>query len=368
MTASTTFAECTRKVHEDRCNGIGRVQAIPCEELSPSEPAVRVVGMDIGVLLPTGTAQRGEADDPRKLVAFGRQAERLGFSSLFVNDSLISPRIEALTMLAALAPATENVTLGTGALLPFLRRPIQAAQSLASIDLLSGGRLTVTVGAGFPGRFGRPFYTLSEVPWERRFARLDETVALWRALWSGADSFHGEILQFDNIPPATRPSRAGGPPIWLGGATPAALVRTGRMYDGWLPYPPDPADYASGLRSIRKTAADAGRAAEDITPALFVTVRIDDDIESGRRALDAYARATYSMPLTELEKIQAVITGSTGQVLENLGQYVAAGARHIVTRLGALDLAAQRDQLDRIATLIPAVHASADHASRSEKS
>ncbi|MFJ9153487.1 LLM class flavin-dependent oxidoreductase [Streptomyces sp. NPDC102270] len=148
----------------------------------------------------------------------------------------------------------------------------------------------MTVGAGFPGRFGRPLYTLSELPWERRFARLDETVALWRALWDGADSFHGEILQFEDIPPTIKPSRAGGPPIWLGGATPAALARTGRMYDGWLPYPPDPADYASGLHHVRKAAADTGRVAEDITPALFVTVRIDDDNESGRRALDAYAR------------------------------------------------------------------------------
>jgi len=311
--------------------------------------------MDIGVLLPTGTAQWGEADDPRELVAFGRQAERSGFSSLFVNDSLLSPRIEALTMLAALAPATETVTLGTAALLPFLRRPIQAAQSLASIDLLSGGRLTVTVGAGFPGRFGRPLYTLSQVPWGRRFARLDEIVALWRALWGGAGSFHGEILRFDDIPPSTRPSRAGGPPIWLGGATPAALARTGRMYDGWLPYPPDPADYASGLRAIRMAAAVAGRAAGDITPALFVSVRIDDDIERGRRALDGYARATYGMPLEELEKIQAVVTGSADQVLERLGRYVTAGVRHIVVRLGALDLRSQRDQLERAADLIPAI-------------
>ncbi|MFI2205661.1 LLM class flavin-dependent oxidoreductase [Streptomyces sp. NPDC020192] len=322
--------------------------------------------MDIGVLLPTGTAQWGPADDPRELIAFGRHAERSGFSSLFVNDSLISPRIEALTMLAALAPATETVTLGTAALMPFLRRPIQTAQSLASIDLLSGGRLTVTVGAGFPGRFGRPFYTLSEVPWQRRFARLDETVALWRALWAGADSFHGEILRFTGIPPMTRPSRAGGPPIWLGGATPAALARTGRMYDGWLPYPPDPAVYASGLLDVRKAAADAGRTAEDITPALFVSVRIDDDMESGRRALDDYARATYGMPLHELETIQAVVTGSADQVLQRLGQYVAAGVRHIVVRLGALDLRSQRDQLERVAALIPAVRKAADHAATTE--
>lgn len=321
--------------------------------------------MDIGVLLPTGSAQWGGDGDPRELVGFGREAERLGFSSLFVNDSLISPRIEPLTMLAALAPASDTVTLGTGALLPFLRRPIQVAQSLASVDLLSGGRLVVTVGAGYPGRFGRPFYTLSEVPWEGRFTRLDETVALWRALWDGARSFHGEILRFADIPPATKPFRAGGPPIWLGGATPSALTRTGRMYDGWLPYPPDPADYASGLRNIREAAADAGRRPEDITAALFISVRVDEGIESGRRVLDDYARATYGMPLSELEKIQAVLTGSAEQIVEDLARYVAAGARHLVIRLGALDLRSHRDQLERVAALIPAVQASADHPSTS---
>ncbi|MEY9890670.1 alkanesulfonate monooxygenase SsuD/methylene tetrahydromethanopterin reductase-like flavin-dependent oxidoreductase (luciferase family) [Catenulispora sp. MAP5-51] len=308
--------------------------------------------MDIGVLLPTGTAQWEAGDDPRGVLALALWAERIGFSSLFVNDSLISPRIEALTMLAALAPATEHAHLGTGALLPFLRRPVQVAQSLASIDALSGGRLAVAVGAGFPGRFGRPMYTLSELPWERRFRRLDETVALWRALWAGDTSFHGELVRFDDLPPATKPFRAGGPPIWLGGATPAALSRTAKHYDGWLPYPPDPADYRSGLATIREAAALAGRPAEAVTPALFVTVRVDTDEAAGRSQLDVYSRANYGMPLEELRTIQAVVTGTAEQVAAGLGAYIAAGARHLVLRLGAIGLAAQEEQLDRVAALI----------------
>jgi alkanesulfonate monooxygenase SsuD/methylene tetrahydromethanopterin reductase-like flavin-dependent oxidoreductase (luciferase family) len=312
----------------------------------------RIAAVDIGVLLPTGEAQWAPGDEPRDVVALAVRAERIGFSSLFVNDSLISPRIEALTMLAALAPATGHVTLGTGALLPFLRRPVQAAQSLASIDVLSGGRLTVAVGAGFPGRFGRPMYTLSELPWERRFRRLDETVALWRALWAGASSFQGELVHFDELPPATKPFRAGGPPIWLGGATPAALARTAKHYDGWLPYPPDPADYRSGLATIGETALREGRSADAVTPALFVTVRVDTDEAAGRAQLDTYARANYGMPLADLEKIQAVVTGTADEVVAGLGAYVAAGARHLVLRLGAIGLAAQHEQLSDLAALI----------------
>src|SRR5258708_3048731 len=90
---------------------------------------MRIMGMDIdiGVLLPTGQAQWGAGGDPRELVAFAVRAEQLGFSSLFVNDTLISPRIEALTMLAALPPVTERATLGTRALLPFRARPARTA-------------------------------------------------------------------------------------------------------------------------------------------------------------------------------------------------------------------------------------------------
>ena len=169
--------------------------------------------VQLGVLLPIGQAQWGEGTDPRELVDFAVRAEGLGYSSLWVNDFLLTPRIEALTMLAAVAPVTSQVLLGTAALLPVLRRPVQAAQTLASIDLLSAGRLVLTVGAAFPGRFGLPQHELSGVPWERRFTRLDETVALWRQLWTdpGTASFHGDLLHFDGLPPMTAPRRPGGP-------------------------------------------------------------------------------------------------------------------------------------------------------------
>ena len=215
--------------------------------------------VELGVLIPIGQAQWGPGADPRSLTGFAVRAEELGYSSLWVNDFLLTPRIEALTMLAAVAPLTQRVTLGTSALLPVLRRPVQAAQTLASIDRLSGGRLVLTVGAAFPGRFGVPQHALSEVPWERRFTRLDETVALWRQLWaspSGGGSFHGSLLRFGDLPPTIAPSRAGGPPVWLGGASESALRRIGRMYDGWMPYPPAAAQYAEGLAAVR---TDGGR-------------------------------------------------------------------------------------------------------------
>jgi alkanesulfonate monooxygenase SsuD/methylene tetrahydromethanopterin reductase-like flavin-dependent oxidoreductase (luciferase family) len=212
----------------------------------------------------------------------------------------------------------------------------------------------LTVGAAFPGRFGQPLHTLSDVPWMHRFVRLDETVALWRQLWrgEGPGSFHGEVLHFDELPTSTPTFRPNGPPIWLGGATPAALARTGRQYDGWLPYPPDPADYASGLTAIRAAATEAGRAPESIAPALFTTLLLADDVESGRATLDAYSRINYGVPLDVLETIQVLMAGPPEHLLEQLGRYTAAGAREIVFRVGALDVASQLGQLERIAEVV----------------
>jgi alkanesulfonate monooxygenase SsuD/methylene tetrahydromethanopterin reductase-like flavin-dependent oxidoreductase (luciferase family) len=253
-------------------------------------------------------------------------------------------------MLAALAPVTERVMLGTATLMPVLRRPIQAAQAIASIDLLSGGRLIVGVGAGFPGRLGRPLYELSEVPWARRFQRLDETVALWRQLWRprGPSSFHGQLLHFDGLPSVAQPHQPGGSPIWLGGATPAATARTGRTYDGWLPYPPDSRDYATGWNAVQQSAREAGRDVQAVAPALYATVLLADNLAVGRRELDAYTHANYGMPLEVLETIQFLVAGPAELVKDRLQEYIAGGARHIVCRIGALNLRSQSAQMELI--------------------
>jgi alkanesulfonate monooxygenase SsuD/methylene tetrahydromethanopterin reductase-like flavin-dependent oxidoreductase (luciferase family) len=314
----------------------------------------RMDDIELGVLIPIGQAQWGEGVDPRELPDFAVRAEELGYSSLWVNDFLLTPRIEALTMLAAVAPLTSRVTLGTAALLPVLRRPVQAAQTLASIDALSGGRLVLTVGAAFPGRFGVPQHVLSDVPWERRFTRLDETVTLWRQLWAapeGGSSFRGALLRFDQLPPMTAPSRPGGPPVWLGGASESALRRTGRYYDGWMPYPPSADGYASGLAVVRSAAAGAGRDAGAITPALFVSLAVTDTVARGRELLSAFAEASYGMPLDQLEQIQALAAGPPDVVAEKLRGYVAAGARHLVVRIATTTLESQREQLEHIIKL-----------------
>lgn len=306
--------------------------------------------------MPPLAAEPWAGTDLRGLLDFARAVEELGFDSLWANDSLVRPRIEALTFLSATAAVTDRIILGTAALQPVLRRPVQTAQVLASIDRLSGGRLAVAVGAGFPG-LSEVEYAASEVPWARRFARLDDTVALWRQLWNSKEpsSFHGAVLHLDDIPAGITPFNASGPPVWLAADTAGARARAGRLYDGWLPYPPRPRGYRSGLLEVRAAAQGAGRGADAVTPALFVTVLLTDDADGGRVALDHFATQTYGFGIDVVEQIQTFAAGTPDAVTARLASFVDAGARHLVCRIGVLGPDGFIEQLHRLRSVTAAL-------------
>jgi alkanesulfonate monooxygenase SsuD/methylene tetrahydromethanopterin reductase-like flavin-dependent oxidoreductase (luciferase family) len=304
-----------------------------------------------GVMPPLAAEPWADAD-LRRLLDFASAVEDLGFDSLWANDSLVRPRIEALTFLSSAAAVTDRITLGTAALQPVLRRPVQTAQVLASIDRLSRGRLAVAVGAGFPG-LSEVEYGASEVPWPRRFARLDDTVALWRQLWNSKEpsSFHGAVLHFDDIPAGITPFSAAGPPVWLAADTPGARARAGRLYDGWLPYPPTPQGYRSGLGEVHAAAQNAGRPADAITPALFVTALVTHDADGGRAALDHFATQTYGFGIDVIEQIQTFAVGTPDTVTARMASFIDAGARHLVCRVGVLGPDGFIEQLHELRTV-----------------
>ncbi|NKY87458.1 LLM class flavin-dependent oxidoreductase [Nocardia veterana] len=308
--------------------------------------------MRYGLLLPGGVAQLERGGAARGLADLAATAEGMGFDSVWLGDSLSRARIEPLTILAAAAAMTERITLGTAALMPAYRHPVHAAATLASLDQLASGRLILGVGAGFP-ELSRAEFDLVGVDYRTRFTHLDETVALWRRLWSGDTApFHGRVLHYDWLPEVPQPDRPGGPPIWATGITPAALARTGRHYDGWLPYPPEVNTYSEGLATVRAAAVAAGRGESSVTPALFATVYVSDDPEVGLSALERYTRATYAMPVETVEAIQVLLTGTPEYLAAQLDRYARAGAEHILLRIAALDPTEFTGQLARLAGLL----------------
>ena len=230
--------------------------------------------MDYGIVLPHfGSFAREHAAD--RIVAAAEAAESLGYSTVWVIDHLVLPAqvesgyafnpqdpfLEPLTVLGALALRTSRIKLGTAVLILPYRHPIYTAKALATVDVLSGGRLVVGVGAGWM----EPEFAALGVPIAERGSRTNETIDVLKALWTeDAPSYSGRHFQFSNIKFVPQPVQKPRPPILVGGMTKGALQRVVRRGDGWIALGRSPADLSKPLTSLREMAAKAGRKPDEI--------------------------------------------------------------------------------------------------------
>lgn len=320
----------------------------------------------VGVLLPTREQAMTGIFDLPALTGFARAAEELGFDAVWTGDSLVArARLEPLTVLAAVGTATTRIGVGTAALTPALRPPVLGANMVAALDHACSGRLTLGVGSGFPIPETEDEFALAGVPFTGRAGRLDDIVRLWRRAWNsrfdpaaptGYDGRYVGASGLDRLPP---PHRPGGPPIWLASSdTPQVLRRVARLYDGWLPFLPSSAAYASAWQTVTTLAAEAGRPNGAITPALYATVAAGSGRDAARSGLEDYVTRYYGRSLSVMSQIQAYFWGTPEHIAGQLRAYVAAGARDIVLRIGSLD---PEPHLKEIATtLLPALRAAVD--------
>jgi alkanesulfonate monooxygenase SsuD/methylene tetrahydromethanopterin reductase-like flavin-dependent oxidoreductase (luciferase family) len=188
----------------------------------------------VGYLLPTQDAAGAQGQRIGELIELGVRAEELGFEAVWVPDSPFQYGLpEPLVVLAALAARTRRITLATGVLLAGLRQPTLLAQQLASLDALARGRLRVGLGTGFPSPDSERQFAAVGVPFATRARRLEESIALMRALWSAPGEptgYAGAHVQVSDVVLSPAPARAGGPRIWLAGAGARAESRSG----AWL--------------------------------------------------------------------------------------------------------------------------------------
>jgi alkanesulfonate monooxygenase SsuD/methylene tetrahydromethanopterin reductase-like flavin-dependent oxidoreductase (luciferase family) len=297
--------------------------------------------VQVGLLLPTREAHVAGRDEPAPLLELAEEAERLGYRSLWAGDSPIArPRLDPLTLLAGVAARTESVTLGTAVLLGALRPPVLTAHALASLDQLASGRLVVGLGAGFPLPATAAEFEAAGVPFEQRVGRLHEAVRLWRLLWADPEGgpapvdFDGRYFRFSGLELFPKPATPGGPPLWLAGSSPHALQRAGAEFDGWLPYPPTPEQYAREWQIVGAAAASE-QTGDHVTPGLYATVLLDDPLRA-ERALDEYCRSYYGFGLEAMRQVQAMYGGTAEGCVRWLREYVDAGARHLVLRFATL--------------------------------
>ena len=312
----------------------------------------------IGVLLPTrGLVLASSPPDVGRLADLAREAEALGCDSVWVGDSLTAkPRLEPLTVLASVAAQTSRVRIGTAVLIAPLRQPVLLAQATATLDLLSGGRLTLGMGVG--GAFTpeqRQEWAAAGVDEHGRGRRLDEIAACLPLLWSGEPAtYTGRQIQLDDVSLGFRPPQQPRIPLLLachsGEGRERQYRRAARLADGLISITDSPLAFGAVRQRVLEEVAAAGRDPSRFGATYYMTVNLNHDVEAARREADTWVRAYYGLNFWE---DRWGPFGRPEEVVERAREYVVAGADELIFRFAAPD---QKRQLELFGeTVLPAL-------------
>jgi probable F420-dependent oxidoreductase len=279
-------------------------------------------------------ANVGPYVQPDMAAAFGRIVEEHGIESMWTVEHVVvpgdyqsqypyspsgrmpgpeeSPIPDPLIWLTWVGAATTTLRLATGILILPQRNPVILAKELATLDVLSSGRVELGVGVGWL----REEFDALGVPWEERGARTDEYIEALRTLWREEEPcFEGRFASFDRAKCFPKPAQ-GAIPIHIGGHTPAAARRAGRIGDGFFPGRPTAEDLVPLLDTMRDSAKDAGRDPD----AIEVTAGGVMDLDGVRRFADLGVDRIALPPLGfDLDTLREQLGRFSEQVIEKAG-------------------------------------------------
>ena len=219
------------------------------------------------------------------VVDVAQEVEQRGFESLWLPEHTHIPTnrkspyaggielpkeyshtLDPFVALAAVATATTSIRLATGISLLIERDTLTTAKTVATLDILSNGRVILGVGGGW----NREEAEHHGVDWSQRFRKLEEQISALKTIWANDEaSFHGEHVQFDPIWSWPKPRQRPHPPIVLGGETDHSLRRVIKHCDGWLPRARDPELVVRGIQRLYQLAKEAGRDPKSISVNVF---------------------------------------------------------------------------------------------------
>ncbi len=320
-----------------------------------------------GVVLPSW----GHYGDGGALRDLAATAEALGYHTAWFGDHVAIPAyaapfstprwLDALTCCAMGAAWTTQLRFGTDVLVLPYRNPVVLAKTVASVDRLSGGRITLGVGVGY---VSGEFAAVDAPPYDARGAVTDEYLAVLRLLWEseGAVSHAGDHVRFEAI--HSEPSPLQRPlPVLVGGNGPRALRRAARLGEGWHPLFPTPEAYRAGRATIEALRAEHDRT--DL-PFLFSyscppTALVDDRSElpppaDFRTLPDLPAEYHYAPPVPTAPDGRPRFSGTADDVAGDIATFVDAGVQHFALRFWAgsptVTIEDQVDQMRRFAELV----------------
>lgn len=268
--------------------------------------------------------------------------DRCGYDSLWTGDHISFPIsiFDPLLQLAQAAVVSRRLEFGTSVYLLPLRHPAAVAKQVSTLDHLTEGRFVFGVGVG--GEFPKE-YEVCGVPLNERGVRLSESIRVLRKLWTGEKvSHHGRIFQFSEVDMRPPTRQSGGPRIWCGGRSDAALRRVARLTDGWMSYVVTPEMYREGLEKIAASAATEMRTFErGFGSAHLLFTRIDSTYEMALDQAATTLSRRYAMDFRKAAERYCAL-GPPDQVADAVRRFHTAGARHII-----LDLVGPYEERDQ---------------------
>jgi probable F420-dependent oxidoreductase len=211
----------------------------------------------------------GPYSSPEMIREVAQAAEAAGIDSLWTGEHIIlpeqgfslpagTPHLDSLLALTYVAAVTKTIKLATGVLILPQRNPLLLAKEIASLDVLSGGRVLAGFGVGFL----QPEFQALGVSFEQRGARADEYLQAMQAIWSQEKPvYHGRFVSFEQVQAAPRPLQQPSPPIIIGGSSLPALRRTWRFAQGWFASGPTPETISHYLTTLRQFERQEARPA-----------------------------------------------------------------------------------------------------------
>jgi probable F420-dependent oxidoreductase len=280
--------------------------------------------MQFGVTIPNNWG----VEDPRQVLALGPEAEQMGYDSIWVMDHLFNtgyirerledkPYYHPMAMLSYMAATTSRVMLATSVLVLPYHNPVELAKYVATLDQMSGGRVTLGVGVG---AMTEEFEALG-IPLRRRGALTDESIAIMKELWTNhSPSYESPRWSFSDLRFSPKPVQQPHIPLWIGGSSPGALRRTAAVGDGWHPTGLGPEEFALAKEEIARLAAAGGRNIGDIA----MSARIEVEVHGGPSSNRAASRAR-------------IPGDDPGLIRASVEAYRQAGVEHLLLALNSGD-------------------------------
>src|SRR5712691_2226414 len=272
------------------------------------------MSVKVGIQL---TVTNNPFDSAERFWSIVDACERLGFDSLWLSERPSGPVPDSLSALAAIAGRTSRLKFGSSVLVAPAYNPVLLAKALATIDVLSGGRVLPAVGIGQDNP--REMEALA-IRKEERDRRLDEALVLMKRLWTEEHvTFHGDFFHVTDFTVWPRPVGPLPKAVWAGGNSDAAHRRVGRLCDGWLPSSTTPGEIERGIAAIERYAAEAGRDIPDDHYGALMPVSFEPEppqlLQARRPNVDPREYGAF---------------GSTAAMLALGRRFVAAGATKLV--------------------------------------